>query len=161
MKPFWPLLWTTLTENSWCRCHTKKKQMRDGIFSYSGTIHFWDPRFASKCSPRLQQVWRGKEDFLLCVMLHRVYYWKKEYVWEQAVIFSSRSKGLSDPWTLNWNLQKLFCMLAFPHWDCSPVLKMAIKKLPAVKQSLLLKVKNVAGGPCDVHSSRQCPALLS
>lgn len=45
-------------------------------------------------------------------------------------------------------------MPAFPHCDCSPVLKMAMIKLPAVKQSLLLKVKNVAGGPCDVPSSR-------
>lgn len=129
----------------------EKTDERRQFFPILGTIHCWDPSFPSKCSPSLWQLWRGKEDLLPCIKLHRIYYWKEEPFWEQAVISSSRSKGLSDPWTLNWNLLKLFCMLAFPHSDCSPVLKMAIIKLPAVKQSMLLKVKNVAGGPCDVH----------
>lgn len=104
--------------------------------------------------PRQWQLRRDKEDLLLCVKLHIVYYWKQEYAWVETVISSSKSKGLSDPWTLNWNLLKLFCMPSFPHCDCSFIPKMAIIKLLAVKQFLLLKVKNVSGEPCDVHSSR-------
>lgn len=116
---------------------TERKNRWDmALFPILGTIHCWDPGFPSKCSPRLWQLWRSKEDLLLCVKLHVIYYWKQEYVWEQAVISSRRSKELSDPWTLNWNLLNLFCVLTFPNCDCSPTQKMAIINLPAVKQSL-------------------------